>query len=475
MSGATNGTTVQEPPAEPPAREGPDSDAPLTPAVVRERAVRAVAHLTRTPLSLVVGPLNAVLGGTDLHESSRQRLEIARAQADVVTTEVEELAAIGTWPDQLDLRPGRLGDVLDDVARSRLAAATWRGLTYTIESGDTTEVMIDTTMTRWAVDVLLREAIEASSPDGHVVVRSHDADDGVVVSVVAQPRRGGALSVPGDGALVTVAKMVATLHGGTIRPGRSARWELEYPRCEAATARSSPTSSGSDETTPRSAPARDQVSPSAHPFAHPSAAVSGPEGAPLVLLVEDDAVLRGFLVDALSADHRVISATTAEEAITIVERSRPDLIALDLLLPGMSGDQLLSDLHGDAELAGIPVIVVSGRNDDEERARMLRDGVDDYLTKPFTPEELRARIQNVLARSGSLDDLRHRVVRAQEVAAQLQRALDSRVVIEQAKAFVAADRGITVDEAFEVLRRHARSHNQKLRELAVAVVDGFRP
>jgi DNA-binding response OmpR family regulator len=192
-------------------------------------------------------------------------------------------------------------------------------------------------------------------------------------------------------------------------------------------------------------------------------------------VVEDDAVLRGFLVDHLTVEHRVATATSAEDAIAVVDRIRPDLVVCDLQLPGAGGEHLVRRLRSDPELAGLPVVVVSGRNDDEQRVRVLRAGIDDYVLKPFSPDELVARISNLLAKSVDLDDLRDRASRAQQVAEQLQRALESRIVIEQAKAFVAADRGIDVGEAFDVLRRYARSHNVKLHELAAAVVEGFRP
>lgn len=470
MDPTTETASVQETGGDPPGGDGRDPS--LTLATIRRLAVRAVAHRARTPLSMVISPLRSVLGEPDLDEHTQHCLELAGSQAERVAADVDELAEIGAWPDQLDLQPGRLGVVAQDAARARLSGATWRGLTYSVEIDDTAEVLIDTTTTRWAVDVLLRVALEASSPDGHIAVRSHDEDDRAVVSIACGSGRAGSDAAVPDDRSVEVANLIATLHGGTIRSDPTTGWRIEYPSSGAETRLAArPTEDGSLEP-PRLEP------PPAEPAIDASgeeSAIAGPDGAPLVLLVEDDADLRSFLADALSTDHRVITARSAEEAIVVVGRVRPDLIALDLLLPGVGGDQLLHDLQADPELAGIPVIVVSGRNDDEQRARMLRDGADDYVTKPFSSEELRARIQNVLQRSGSLDDLRARAERAQEVATQLQHALDSRVIIEQAKAFIAADRGISVEEAFEVLRRHARSRNRKLREVAAAVVEGFRP
>src|SRR5690606_22590722 len=203
--------------------------------------------------------------------------------------------------------------------------------------------------------------------------------------------------------------------------------------------------------------------------------IAGPANAPLVLLVEDDEALRSYLLRTLSADYRVVVAASAEEAGAAIEELRPDVIACDLMLPGRSGEQMVHDLHVDHNLDELPVIVFTGDNDEERRIRLLRDGANDYIVKPFTVDELRARIANLVQARLDLDELRDRAQRTQVLASQLQTALDSRVVIEQAKAFVAADRGIGVDEAFEVMRRHARGHHLKLHDLAARIVDGFRP
>jgi DNA-binding response OmpR family regulator len=204
-------------------------------------------------------------------------------------------------------------------------------------------------------------------------------------------------------------------------------------------------------------------------------AITGPAGAPLVLLVEDDEALRSYLLRTLSVDYRIVAVATAEAAREAIDQLGPDLIACDLILPGHSGEQMVHELHADHRLDVIPVIVLTGDDDEARRIRLLRGGADDYIVKPFTVDELCARIANLLQTRLDLNELRDRAGRTQQLAAQLQTALHSRVLIEQAKAFIAADRGVGVDEAFEVMRGHARGHNMKLRDLAARVVDGFRP
>jgi len=434
---------------------------PPTVTRIRRQAVELLAHRVRTPLSLVIGPLHRVLEDTSLDDDVRTRLGVALEHARQVRDGIDELATVGSWIDDRSPSLARLGDLVADVAMSTLSAMTCDGLTYSVHMEDAVDVRVDPTLVRWALAALVTAVVDACGAEGHLELHTEGGDDSVVATVTVTSER--ACRPDTSRPMIDIAMMIATTYGGTVRQVGETGWELRLPSAS-ANGGAGPMADRVDRHPLRSQP-RPQVS--LDPV--------GEDDAPLVLLVEDDAVLRRFLADALAVDHRVVVADRAEDAVSIIERVRPDLIVLDLLLPGIGGEQMLREIHGDPELAGIPVVVISGRGDDDQRVRLLRGGAEDYVTKPFSFDELRARIRNVLVRSGSLDDLRARAERAQEVADQLQRALDSRVVIEQAKAFVAADRGIGVDDAFEVLRRYARSNNRKLNEVASAVVNGFRP
>lgn len=196
---------------------------------------------------------------------------------------------------------------------------------------------------------------------------------------------------------------------------------------------------------------------------------------PLVLVVEDDPDVRAVLTRILVEDYRVVAVESAEAGLDVARQLQPDLVLCDLVLPGASGEHLLQSLRREDATAHTPVVVVTGQTDEAQRVRLLRNGAVDLVVKPFLPDELRARIDNVLAGRLDLDRLRARVEAAQTLAAQLQHALDSRVVIEQAKGLLAGERGTSVAEAYERMRSHARHHNRKLQDVARAVVeDGYR-
>jgi DNA-binding response OmpR family regulator len=103
-----------------------------------------------------------------------------------------------------------------------------------------------------------------------------------------------------------------------------------------------------------------------------------------------------MLTEALEgADYRVLRAYSGTEALMILAKERPDLILLDLMLPGLSGEEVLSRLNG------IPVIVVSAKTDVDHKIKLLYEGASDYITKPFVISELLARISAVLRLSGT--------------------------------------------------------------------------
>ena len=106
---------------------------------------------------------------------------------------------------------------------------------------------------------------------------------------------------------------------------------------------------------------------------------------------------------------RTATAGDADEAMRVARELRPDIAVLDVMLPGQDGVSLLARLR--AEHPGLPVVLLTARSETRDRVTGLRAGADDYVTKPFSLEELLARLQAVLRRTGRLDELRGRPAR----------------------------------------------------------------
>jgi two-component system phosphate regulon response regulator PhoB len=122
-----------------------------------------------------------------------------------------------------------------------------------------------------------------------------------------------------------------------------------------------------------------------------------------ILVVEDEDAIRAMLVMVLEqANFSPVAAADAQEAQKILADALPDLILLDWMLPGISGVEWARRLKKEPVYRDIPIILLTARGEEEDKVRGLEIGADDYMTKPFSPKELVARIRAVLRRSGKL-------------------------------------------------------------------------
>lgn len=118
-----------------------------------------------------------------------------------------------------------------------------------------------------------------------------------------------------------------------------------------------------------------------------------------ILVVEDEPAIAELISVNLSfAGHKVLRAADASQARTLVNAELPDLILLDWMLPGKSGIEFANELRGDERTRNTPVIMLTARTEEQDKVDGLEAGADDYITKPFSPKELLARIKAVLRR-----------------------------------------------------------------------------
>lgn len=118
-----------------------------------------------------------------------------------------------------------------------------------------------------------------------------------------------------------------------------------------------------------------------------------------ILVIEDEPAIQELLaLNLTQAGHNPIRALSVEQAQQLMREMQPDLIILDWMLPGMSGIEFARRLKSDEYSKGIPIIMLTARGEESDKVRGLDVGADDYVTKPFSPRELTARIKAVLRR-----------------------------------------------------------------------------
>ncbi len=457
----------------------------------KSRLFQNISHELRTPIAVIQAPLHGLLRGErsrNLTAEQRADLEAAARAADSLQRLVDGLLDVARGQAGalvVEEEPTDLAALTSDAVAMFRSSAEQAGLALTVSSpGFPPFVRIDRDLWLKVLLNLVSNAVKFTK-DGEVAVHMrHDgtfvelrvSDSGVGIAeedlphiferfqqARNQPVRGQAGSGLG---LALVAELVRAVGGAisvetTEGLGTSFTVRMPAERCvgpatpvAAATATATTQTQWLGAMEPAPAPADDEI-----------------EGTPEVqqgriLLVEDHEDLRGYITRLLSeAGWLVTDVGDAEAAQPLLIDH--DLLLSDVMLPGIDGLELARWVRRDEALRWTPVILLTARADRESIIAGLHAGADDFISKPFDPEELIARVgthlELSLLRKVVLDEADNR-------AANLQRALGSNRVIGTALGILMAHERISADEAFVRLREASQTSNRKLRDVADDVV-----
>jgi signal transduction histidine kinase len=401
-----------------------------------------VSHELRTPLALILGPVDALLGSPALGAAERRALELVRRNATSLLAHVTDLLDVARVESGA-LEPRYAAVDLADLLRTSAAAfdglAPQTGVRVAVDAPAALPVEVDAAQIARVLVNLLSNAFKFTPAGGRVAVAlAHDGDHATIVVSDTGPGVPSGLRdriferffraddddtrrVAGTGLGLSIARDFVTLHRGTIAvgdaPGGGARFTIRLPRrAPVGTALGAPT-------------APDPLASSAaveslRPLAPPPEPAIRREGAARILVVEDDPELNRFLAGVLREHYDVDTAGDGEEGLARALASRPDLILTDLMMPGLRGDRLIQELRRQPGFADVPIIVLSARADEALRIALLRDGAQDYVTKPCAPEER-------LARVGTFVELQRRRQALETALAALRATQDEVVKREQ--------------------------------------------
>ena len=365
---------------------------------LRAEFLGMVSHELRAPLTSIKGSAATVLGSSaDLDPAVvRQFFRIIDEQADHMHDLVADLldvARIETGTLPVTPEPAEVA-VLVDRARSTFTSAGGRNNLAIDIPPDLPLVMADRRRVVQVVGNLLSNAAKHSSESSVIRISAVREDVHVAVSVADEGRGIPSERLPylfrkftrsdgddlgsgvaGSGLGLAICKGIVEAHGGRIwaeseGPGMGARFTFTIPTVE---------ETGSGTAVSTSAARR---------------AVAGAGERVRVLAVDDDPQALRYVRDALaSAGYTPVVTGDPEEALRLVGEEKPDLVLLDLMLPGTDGIELMKDILGAGD---VPVIFLSAYGRDELIARAFDMGAVDYVVKPFSPTELAARIRAAL-------------------------------------------------------------------------------
>ena len=390
---------------------------------VKSRLFANVSHEFRTPLTLTLGPLDDVLADEHgaVSEPVRGQVALARRSAGRVLALVNQILDVARAESgriELDARPLDLGAFVARLAEPFAALAAAEGVALTVERPAAPPVVAaDPAHLETVLTNLLSNAVTFTPPGGAVRVSVEGSEGGARVVVAdtgpgiapdALPyvfdrfytaddgtgRRGGA----GVGIGLALAKELTELHGGTLTaesaPGDGGRFTVALPLGDAPLAQ--PVAAGPWAPSP--------LPSDGHPAPPDDLDADAPDDedaddVTTVLVVEDHAELRAYVRRHLAGrgGYRVIEAADGAAGLALARERLPDLVVSDVMMPGLDGFALCRALKADPETDFIPVILLTARAEQADRLEGLAEHADDYLTKPFDPAELVARVGNLIA------------------------------------------------------------------------------
>ncbi len=415
-----------------------------------------VSHEFRTPLTLLLGPIEDALNdGEDLTPTQHERLHVAHRNAQRLLKLVNALldfSRVEAGRMQARFEPTDLAAFTGELASNFRSACERAGITLKVDCPAlAAPAYVDRQLWEKVVLNLVSNAFKFTlAGEISVAMRAYGKaveltvnDTGVGIAAAELPRvferfhrieGQGGRTHEGTGIGLALVEELVKLHGGTVgvdsRLGVGSVFRVTIPLGSAHLPQEHV--AANEDAASTTAGGRAFVAealrwlPTEVGSADPGDDVAGQiDGRPRVVLADDNADMRAYVARLLTeGGYEVEAVANGTDALSAVQRGpAPDLVLSDVMMPGLDGFGLLAALRADPVLEGLLVILLSARAGEEARVEGLAAGADDYLVKPFSARELRARVDGAV-----------RLSRQRKVAAARERALEAQLATERGRA-----------------------------------------
>ncbi|HEV2659824.1 MAG TPA: histidine kinase dimerization/phospho-acceptor domain-containing protein, partial [Ktedonobacteraceae bacterium] len=374
-----------------------------------------VSHELRTPLTLILGPVKSLLAQETATKRDQQTLRIVERNADLLLKRINDLldsARLEAGKMELTYTRVDLVQIAQESAAYFEARAEQQQIRVSIEAPLSVLADVDQEKLERILFNLFSNAFKFTPPGGQIrCVVSSEGEWGIITLQDTGPgiapelrqeifkrfRQGsseGAGQVAGTGLGLAIAKEFVELHGGTIEAdeasGGGARFTIRVPL-------SAPRGYSIAETLPTKIP-QPPVSAYKEKELFEAALPAGEEedARAAILVIEDNQEMAQFIANILIPDYHVTLAHDGQDGLEKALKDQPDLVLCDVMMPRMNGEQFLRAFRQHAKFDAIPVMILSAQTDSLLRVRLLHLGAQDFLLKPFQPDEVRARVANLI-------------------------------------------------------------------------------
>lgn len=402
-----------------------------------------VSHELRTPLTLIIGPTEKLLASDQLSENVRRDLEVILRNARTLLNHVNDLL------DVAKLEAGQmiaqytetdLTGLVRRVASHFETVAEDKNIAYRLNIAEAIHTQVDVDKFQRVLINLLSNAFKFTPLGGRVrcMLKVDSERDKVLLEVAdsgpgirfelreaaferfRQLEGGASRRFGGTGLGLAIARDFVELHGGKIfigdAPEGGALFTVEIPRLAEQGVE---VSSMQVEESNVKEVAHRLIEELHVPNSSPNP-IAGNDGQSLILVVEDNLDMNRFVCESLASEYRVDTASNGKEGLQKAIAQKPDLILSDMMMPEMSGADLVRAIRSHPELNSTPIVLLTAKADEALRVMLLREGAQDYVMKPFSVEELRARVMNLVTAKRAEEALRERTAQLAETNKELE-------------------------------------------------------
>lgn len=409
-------------------------------ANIKLRFFTDISHELRTPLTLITSPVGEVLEHEPLTPSARKLLTVVHNNTERMlrlVNQILDFRKIENKKMKLLLEKTDIVELLQKVMDNFRLIAEEKSINFRLQTDkESIHCWIDQDKVEKIIFNLLSNAFKYTPVNKSITVYAHTTKDKVMISVTDEgigidskkqqslfqrfeTLVNNNILQPSSGIGLSLVKELIELHQGNIQVntevGIGSEFIVTLPLDQKVYEGKENTefilNDGNSVPAEKKNEIRPMVEITSMADITPSETakepnqISNEEDPVSILIVEDNVELRNFLSDILSESYRVLTATNGQEGLDQAREYIPDLIISDIMMPAMDGLDMVKNIKENREICHIPIILLSAKLSLDDRISGLEQGIDDYITKPFSATYLKIRIKSLLHQRKELQEI----------------------------------------------------------------------